>query len=128
MVNVLLDTNIVIYLLDRKEPYMSYMDTLVGQSIGISIISFMEVLVGIRSRREIEEANVFLEEFEIVPLTMDIARTSAMALRRSQKKSLRSPRMADIIIGQTALMLGVPLVTNNSKDFRSIRGLQLLVP
>ena len=128
MIDLLLDTNIVIYLLQRQEKYIRFSDSMENKDFGISVISYMEVLVGASEEDQMLDAYKFLNTVEVVPLDTLLAERCADILRQSDKKSLRNPRFSDTVIGQTALSLGVPLVTNNPKDFAGFRGLKVIVP
>lgn len=128
MADILLDTNIVIYLLNRKPDYVSFLDTLKDKHFGISVISYMEVLIGAHNESDKAAFEAFLVQTEIIPLDSMIARKSAGWLQASAQKSLRNPSLADVVIGHTAIALGIPLATNNPKDFQSFRGLKILTP
>lgn len=127
-IDILLDTNIVIYLLKQEEKYIRHLETLVGQHVGISVITYMEVLVGIQTKAQRRQWLEFVHHLEIVSLSPDIAERSADVLQKRQKSSLRDPKLADTIIAQTALVLDIPLVTNNAKDFARFKNLELIVP
>jgi hypothetical protein len=77
---------------------------------GISVITWMEVLVG-ASPTEEATLRSFLGRYEVVPLSAPIAE-QAVVLRR--KHRLRLP---DAIIWSTALVNDRILVTRNEKDF-----------
>lgn len=128
MIDLLLDTNIVIYLSHQERKTMQFVQELGEQRLGISIMTYMETLVGADSPEDAEHLDDLLSLFSVMTLTQEIARKSAATLRAGRKKSLRNPRLADIIIAHTALTAGVPLVTNNPKDFRRFSSLQLLTP
>src|SRR5690349_8446384 len=126
--DLLLDTNIVIYLAGQKRRYLDFVAGLGQKRLGISVVTYMELLVGVRSGREEKELGELLSRFEILPLHEEVARRSAASLRKTARRSLRNPRLADTIIAQTALAEGVPLVTNNPRDFSRFDGLELITP
>lgn len=128
MPDVLLDTNVVIYLFKKDESCIAFMDALEGKEAGISIMTYMEALIGAKNDREEQAIRAFLDQFEIVPINLEIARRVAAWIRQRKQRSLRHVGASDTIIGQTALSLGTPLATNNPRDFASFSGLKLLVP
>ncbi len=129
MIDAILDTNILIYLSKKSSPYLRFFkEELKGKQIGISVVSFVEFLIGAETKLEQAILRESLSSFEIFPLTTEIGFQCAMTLSKREKPSFKNPKIADIIIAQTALFHGVPLVTNNAKDFRSFRGLKLIVP
>jgi predicted nucleic acid-binding protein len=79
--------------------------------ITISIISWIEVMVGVRTAEEEAVVRDFLRTFELRDVDAQIAERAA-TIRRS-----RRIRVPDAIIEATACELGELLVTRNSKDF-----------
>ena len=128
MIDLLLDTNIVIYLINGDKKYVSFMRQFEEKQSGVSVITYMETLIGAYEAPYEQEIQEFFGKTEIIPLNVAIAQKSAAWLQGSTHKSLRHPRLADVVIGQTALALGVPLVTNNPKDFVSMNGLKVIAP
>ncbi|NOS67489.1 MAG: PIN domain-containing protein [Candidatus Peribacteraceae bacterium] len=127
MPDILIDTNIVIYLFKKEKKYIDFMES--GEkNAGISIVTYMETLIGAQNEREEQTIRAFLDQFEVIPLDIDIARQAAAWIRLKKQKGMRHPGTSDTIIGHTALFLGVPLVTNNRKDFAAFTGLKITVP
>lgn len=77
----------------------------------ISLITWMEVLIGCRSADEEPPVRRFLESFDLLPIGANIAER-AIALRRNSRI-----RLPDAIIWATAQHHGALLVTRNTKDF-----------
>ena len=127
MIDYLFDTNIVIYLTQAQERYVEFARRLDQHVTGISVITYMEVLVGAEDALE-HNAIAMLGKFVIVPMDVHIARAAVETLRHRPRKSLKDPFLPDILIAHTALHLGVPLVTNNPGDFTAFAGLELVVP
>lgn len=127
-IDVLLDTNIVIYLLNQEQRYIEFLYELRSKRFGMSVVSYIEVLVGISGQKEVDTANALLDQMEIVPLHTDVATQVATVLRKRTKLSMKDSKLADIVIAQTALALHVPLITNNAKDFAAFQDLELIVP
>ncbi|HEY5475092.1 MAG TPA: PIN domain-containing protein [Tepidiformaceae bacterium] len=82
-----------------------------SESPAISIITWIEVLAGVRNPAEERAGRELLANLTVVPLSEEIAE-DAVRLRRT--KHLKLP---DAVILATARSLGVPLVTRNTKDF-----------
>ncbi|HEC65764.1 MAG TPA: type II toxin-antitoxin system VapC family toxin [bacterium] len=128
MIDILLDTNILIYSLEGQDKYIEFLNSLGTKRLGISVISYMEVLVGIDKQSDVKEGRELLSSFEVYPLDEEIGEAAAMALSSRKRKNLRDPKFADIMIAQTALHLRIPLITNNAKDFKGFKKLELIVP
>lgn len=77
----------------------------------ISVVTWMEVLAGVRTADEEDVTEMFLRDFRTVDLTRRIAR-DAVGIRRKHRI-----RLPDAIIWATARTESALLVTRNSKDF-----------
>lgn len=109
MADAVLDTNILIdYLLGidtARETISRYM------APAISIVTWMEVLVGAADETEDTTVRRFLDRFEHIGLTGAIAER-AIVLRRT-----RRIRLPHAVIWATAQEAGCSLVTRNVRDF-----------
>jgi predicted nucleic acid-binding protein len=77
----------------------------------LSIVSWMEVMVGARNKAAEEMRRNFLKHFDLLPLTSSVAE-EAVALRREHRLKL-----PDAIIWATALTENCLLVTRNTRHF-----------
>ena len=77
----------------------------------ISVITWMEVLVGARSDEEAEIIELFLRDFVVIPLTRAVAR-GAVEIRQVHRL-----RLPDAIVWSSARSESALLVTRNTKDF-----------
>ena len=77
----------------------------------ISIMSWIEVLVGVRPEEEVAVRSLLRDNFRIVPVDVAIAER-AVAIRRD-----RRIKLIDATIHATALQAGLQLSTRNTKDF-----------
>ena len=128
MPDILIDTNVLIYAFAGDPIYVKFLNALDDREVGISVMTLMEILVEAGNEQEIGLIQASLESFEIIPVSSAIAQKCALSFRKRKLKSLRHPWFADAIIGQTALSLGIPLVTNNPKDFSTFGDLEIVVP
>jgi len=118
---VLLDSDIVIY--STKPGYDVLRGFLSAHSLSVSVATRVEVL-GFHAITEIDKAELeALFQITIVfPITDEIAEKS-IELRQIKKMSL-----GDAFIAATAIVENIPLVTNNTKDFKWIDSLDLIDP
>ena len=128
MPDILVDTNVLIYAFAGDPKYVKILNALDDREVGISVMTLMEILVGAGNEQEAGTIQSALESFEIIPVSFAIAQKCALSFRKRKLKSLRHPWFADAVIGQTALSLGIPLMTNNPKDFSMFAGLETIVP
>lgn len=120
------DTNIAIYFLQNAFPLdaSKYIDTILKESAPlISVITEIELMSWTKSTAETTTAiQNFINGSEVLELDRLIKIRTA-ELRRNYKTKL-----PDAIIGATALVHGLKLVTHNSKDFSKIEGFIIIDP
>ena len=105
----LFDTNILIDYLKGDEPAQAELARY-RQPL-ISIITWMEILAGVRQDDEADVVEMFLRDFRVVDLTRAIAR-EAGAIRQTTRI-----RLPDAVIWASARHESALLVTRNTKDF-----------
>ena len=105
----LFDTNILIDYLKGSEPAQAELARY-RQPL-ISIITWMEVLAGVRNEEEGDVVEMFLRDFRIVEMTRLIAR-EAVEIRQTSRI-----RLPDAMIWASARHESALLVTRNNKDF-----------
>ena len=106
---VVFDTNILIDYLSGIKGAKTEIERY--SSPAISLITWMEVLVGAESGEEELAIRGFLNRFEVVPVTPAIA-DIAVRLRREHRI-----RLPDAIIWATAQHRECLLITRNTRDF-----------
>lgn len=125
MGKIMIDTNILIKLLEKVP--LDKLEELVAQyDVYISGIVAFEFLVGVYRTGKTELKELLEKYFAIVPLTYDIIVKSAEIEAELMKQGkMLEPR--DILIGATAIVLGIPLWTENIEDFKRLEryGLKL---
>lgn len=126
----LLDTNICIYLIKQKsEKILKHFTAHSVGDIGISSITLAELRHGVSKSRHTGKNRQALDEF-ILPL--DIACFDEKAAEeygnvRAGLESTRKPiGSMDMLIAAHALALGTILVTNNRKEFKRVRNLEIV--
>ncbi|MFA4814928.1 MAG: type II toxin-antitoxin system VapC family toxin [Candidatus Gracilibacteria bacterium] len=121
MQEYILDSNILIYLSNNKEPKIKKMlQSLRREYFFISTISSIEVLMGAKNEKDLKELNRFIHQFVPIDLNSAIGR-EAVKLSKKQTKKLK---FKDLLIAATAQVEGLTLVTAD-KDFKKIKGLKV---
>lgn len=105
----LFDTNILIDYLNGLTAAASEFE--LHEKIAVSIISWMEVLVGASDEQEETAIRGFLADFNLHWIDSEVAE---LAVRIRRKQSVKLP---DAIIWATAKVNGDLLVTRNTRDF-----------
>ncbi len=125
----LLDTNICIYLIKQKpEKVLDHFKSHSVGDIGISSITLAELRYGVSKSRHAERNRHALDEFA---LPLEIADFDEKAAEeygtvRAGLKSAGEPiGSMDMLIAAHALALGAILVTNNTKEFKRVKGLEI---
>ncbi len=127
----MLDTNICIYLLNRRSGYekvLARIDGLSYQEVVISSLTLAELKYGIAKSVK-KEANrtkleYFLYQFECLPF--DAEATSCYGDIRTQLESKGTPiGPLDTLIAAHSLSLAATLVTNNVREFERVDGLAI---
>jgi len=110
----LLDTNMLIYYLNGDNKAIEFVDKNLKES-AISSITYLEVLVFSYDEEEDKQVRDFLELFEIYDVKKEILDIAIQSYRKKKVK------MADNIIGSTAKLYDLILVTRNVDDFKNMK-------
>ena len=125
----LLDTNTCIYLIRRrpKEVLQRFERFEVGE-VGVSVITVSELRYGVEKSTRPEQNLRALEQF-LLPLEVlnfgPEATVSYGRVRASLEERGLPIGPLDTLIAAHALSLGATLVTNNTREFERVSGLQI---
>jgi tRNA(fMet)-specific endonuclease VapC len=127
---IMLDTDICIYLIKHNPPgVLEHFEKYQVGDIGISSITLSELLYGMAKSLHREKNDEALKEFliplEIIPFDEKAAETYG-DLRAALEQSGKLIGAMDMLIAAHALSLGVPLATNNIREFSRIPSLHIL--
>ena len=122
---VLVDTDILIDVLRSIDTTITILQTAEAQSsLCISVVTQMELVVGCRNARELQDLETFLHPFEITNLTEMISNQAIdLLLQYRLRHGLLIP---DALIAATSLVKNWALLTKNQRDYRFIQYLNLL--
>jgi len=124
LTNLLLDTSILIDHLRQYRPATEFLETLFNGGVPafISVVTEMELYAGKSMQKASNEEDVtnFLELFNCIPITSNIARQAGGLLRNYRHQGLTP---SDAFIASTAIVQKTNLITRNVKHFRMIKGL-----
>jgi predicted nucleic acid-binding protein len=118
------DTDILIWVLRGNPKAAALVDGCEDRSI--SVITLMELLQGARDGRDARLIQDLFRDFgfKTIPLTENIGHRAVIYM---EQYALRSGlRVADSLIAATAVENGQPLLTGDSRHFRTIAGLDLV--
>lgn len=111
------DTNILIDLLNNK---IEAADAIEKEATlrAISIITWMEVMVGARKYNQEAKTAAILGAFDVIDVSRDVAERSVLLRAEFGMK------LPDAIILASAQIKNCQLITRNTKDFAGINGVK----
>lgn len=124
-VSVLFDTDVIIWALRGNARAAAAIDG--ADSLRLSVVSYMEVVRGVRDKREMRATRTALAnlEFQILPLSENIGHRAAVYLEEYAFKSNIGVPAA--LIAATAVEERQLLCTANARDYRAISEIELNV-
>jgi predicted nucleic acid-binding protein len=119
MITALVDTTVIVHLYRRYAPALTWYGSQL-QGLGITPITWMEVIDGAGSKAKQIASKTILSQFEITHLT---AADQDWAIRQMEQYRLsHGVGTNDCLIAAVAYRLQVPLYTHNLKDMTPIIG------
>lgn len=125
----LLDPNICIYVIRRHPPQVlaRFQRCAIGD-IGISTVTLAELQYGVAKSvspaRNQQALDAFTLPLEVIPFEAAAAAAYGPIRAALERQGIPIGAM-DLLIAAHALSLGITLVTNNSREFRRVEGLQM---
>jgi tRNA(fMet)-specific endonuclease VapC len=126
---IILDTNIVSYLMRGGKEAEAYAPHVQGKLLAITFITVGEIYFGAENgkwgenrRKQLETT---LRNFVVIPYDHEIARCYGR-LVAERKRNGRPIAPNDAWIAACTVRHGVPLVTHNAKDFEGITALKII--
>lgn len=120
---MLFDTDVLIWALRGNKKAADTIDQQAYRCC--SVVSYMELLQGIRDKKELRAVRNYLADLGFVqlPLTENIGMRASIYMEEYALKS--GMGMADALIAATAVDNEIPLYTGNIKHYRVINDLSL---
>ena len=123
----LLDTNVCVEFFKKNSRVGQRLEQLESGQLYISVITLAELKYGAqKSDRQQHHLNLiqsFLDEVEVLSIDTSIDTFASEKARLSKAGSLVDN--FDLLIGATAIHHNLTLVTNNTRHFQRIQGIQL---
>ena len=121
----LLDTSVIIDAINAKRNRPQLLDKLVmvgGHILACCSVNITEVYAGMRAHEE-SATHKLVGSLALLPITFTIARLAGL-LKRDYSKKGKVLTVLDATVAAVAIHHGIPLITDNVKDF-PMRELQL---
>ncbi len=126
---LVLDTNIVSYLMRGGPEAKAYAPRVQGRLLAIAFITVGELYYGAEKARwgdtKRKQLETTLRNFVVIPYDHEIARCYGR-LVTERRRNGRPISPNDAWIAACTVRHGVPLVTHNAKDFDGITGLEVI--
>ena len=127
----MLDTNILVYVLNAREHHQAVLDRFDAEDSGdlvVSSITFAELRFGVEKSRRREASREALQQaleaINVVPFDASAAETYG-AVRAGLETAGQPIGPLDTLIAAHALSLNLTLVTGNVREFSRIRRLRV---
>lgn len=117
---MIIDSNIIIYA--SKLTYPSLMTYLRKNESSLTTSAMCQIeVLGYHQLKKVEKQYLenFFNAIRVLPIDIDVVRK---AIELKQKRNIPTP---DAIVAATALVHNLPLLTQNKKDFTSIKSLEV---
>ena len=122
---MLVDTDVLIWYLRGNEKAREIIDGL--PSFSISVVTYMELVQGMRNKRELTELRRALRDWKakIIYINEEISSKAMFLVERHFLSD--SMQLADALIASTALTNGMPILTGNDKHYKVLTQLDMNV-
>lgn len=129
MNEILVDTDVVSYLLNRHSLAAVYERLLIGCTPMVSFMTVAEMYRGALKKnwgpRRIDELESHLRQFAVVPYVLEVCIAFAQISNSAERRG-RPITTADAFVAACAASLQIPLLTNNRRHFGGIDGLHVI--
>ncbi len=122
---MLIDTDVLIWYLKGNEKAKAAIENLL--TFSISVVTYMELVQGMRNQRELRELRRALKEWRANILYIDEEISSKAMFLVERHFLSNSLRLADALIASTALTNGLPILTANNKHYKIVNQLKIEV-
>jgi len=120
---MMVDTDVLIWYLRGNSNAFNAIEGLDGFSV--SVVTYMELVQGMRNREELERLRRALRAWNTVMLHITEEISARAMFLVEQHHLSHSIHLPDALIGATAMSHGLTLLTGNDKHYRAIRGISL---
>lgn len=120
---MLIDTDVLIWYMRGNEKAYKSIES--SGSFSISVVTYMELVQGMRNKKELNSLRKALHGWgaKILYLSEEI---SAKAMFFVEQNFLsHSIQLADALIGATAIAYSLPIVTGNDKHYKVMGGIKI---
>lgn len=120
---MLVDADVIIWFMRGNDRAADAIGRL--KEFSISAVTYMELVQGLRNKRELQALRATLTQWQcpIVPIDTSISNRAMYYVEQYFHRN--ALRLADALIGATAVIHGLPLLTANTRHYKVIGELGL---
>ena len=121
---MIIDTDVLIWYIKGNEKAYTAIET--ADNFFISVVTYMELVQGMRSRRELNSLRKFIHSWgaKILYISEEISFKAMFYVE--QHFLSHSLELADALIAATAVAYGLPILTGNDKHYRTVKNIQII--
>ena len=121
--SVLVDTDVLIWYLRGNEKAAKSLESL--DSFCISVVTYMELVQGMRNAKELRTLKQTLREWEVKVVQCETEISIKAAMYVEEYYLSNSMQLADALIAATASRLGAELLTANDKHYKCLKDIKI---
>ena len=120
---MIIDTDVLIWYMKGNEKAYNVIEN--SKQFFISVVTYMELVQGMRNKNELNNLRRALHVWnsKILYISEEIS-VKAMFFVEQHYLS-HSIQLADALIGATAIMYGLPILTGNNKHYKILKDIQI---
>lgn len=123
----LLDTNVLIAMFKGDKDIRNTIMRVNPEKCVISDLTLGELLVGAykkKMQKQVEQVEMARQKFSTLPITIEVIDKYAQTRALLESQGLKLDTI-DLLIGSTALLHDITIVTHNTKHFARIPGIKI---
>lgn len=120
---LLIDTDVLIWYMKGNEKAYNAVENL--DSFSISVVAYIELVQGMRNKNELSNLRRALSDWNAKVLYISEEISLKAMFFVEQHYLSHSIKLADALIGATAIVNGLPILTGNDKHYKILRDIQI---
>ena len=121
---MIIDTDVLIWYLKGNEKAYNIIEE--SQNFFISVVTYMELVQGMRNKKELTMLRKALHAWKAQLLYISEEISIKAMFYVEQHFLSHSVQIADALIGATAHVFALPILTGNDKHYKVMKGLELM--
>ena len=120
---MIVDTDVLIWYSRADQKAIELIHNL--ENISISVVTYMEIIQGVRNKKELNTFKKALGILNVKIVQIDELMSTKAMFFVEQYSLSHSMELADALIGATAIIKQIPLITGNDKHYRHLPGIEI---